>query len=90
MARLLEVVVIARRYGVVAKIDILMPQLRSKFRSFAPHYQVQAFIGCALPKIQLSVGLPIKPVLPQQDKRQRGYRAMGCRVGSDSHLVIEP
>ncbi|NCU99556.1 MAG: DEAD/DEAH box helicase [Betaproteobacteria bacterium] len=29
-------------------------------------------------------------LLRMWDKRQRGYRAMGYRVGSDSHLAIEP
>jgi hypothetical protein len=29
-------------------------------------------------------------LLRMWDKRQRGYRAMGCRGGSDSHLAIEP
>jgi superfamily II DNA or RNA helicase len=29
-------------------------------------------------------------LLRMWDKRQRGYRAMGYRVGSDSHLVIRP
>jgi len=29
-------------------------------------------------------------LLRMWDKRQRGYRAMGYRVGSDSYLFIEP